>query len=304
MATVTRKGHGLGAIPSKPDPKELGFPSHLVQRMGEFPVRACVGGTLRPTRNDQTTVGCCTGEGSGNMGNRLYRAFGPYLPTPVAVADVPNFDPLFTYALERQAEGTFDQGDVGAQVVTSLQVPGKFGWCPETRPFDPANLQVVPTPEQLAAALKWPGGAYHSIGNNIANIKSCILAKTGTPIDGYTGVIGISVYDSFEDDAVAANGLIPYPNLEVEQLQGGHEEHSLLAYDDTIQCPNSPHPGAVLTENSWGDQWGCECPFPSLATGRGFNWISYDYLMNPNLASDVRMGHLGKGWGGSPVSLL
>lgn len=295
---LSRTGRVFNAMASKPNPNENGFPAHLVRQAAPFPPQGVVGGTLISTRADQLTVGCCTGEGSTRMGNRLYRTYGPTLKIPVRAEDVPDFDPLFTYYLERQKEGTLEQGDCGAQVVTSLEVadmnPGAagFGWCPASRPFDVRNVNVAPTPAQLAAAKLWPGGAFHNLGNSIANIKSSILSK---PF-GYTGVVGINVYESFEDDTTAASGLIPYPNLEREQQVGGHEMHSYIAYDDTVHCPNSPNPGAVLTENSWGPYWGADPGKFQVAKGRGFCWLSYDYLANPNLASDNRMAHLGRAW--------
>jgi C1A family cysteine protease len=281
MALMTRKGHWLGGLPSKPNPNELGFPSHLIVRSGEFPVRAFVKGPLGPVKN-QGNQGSCTGHGSTSEGERLYRKGGRY----------PIFSPAFHYYIEREIEGTLAQGDCGAQVDTSLVVAenGGHGFCPEENmPYSDADYSTPPSVAALTAALKYPGGSHHSIGNVIANIKSCILSD-------YTGVIGFSVYSSFDDDKTAETGVIPYPNLEVEQLEGGHEEHGFIGYDDTIQCPNSPHPGAVLFQNSWGTGWGIAPPEPTLSTQRGFNWLSYDYLMNPRLVSDLRIQHLGGPW--------
>jgi C1A family cysteine protease len=282
MALFTRKGHGLGAFPSKPNPDHLGFPSHLIVRTGAFPVRAFVTGALGTTKN-QANQGSCTGHGSTSQGERLYRRYKGVSPT---------FAPAFHYYIERELEGTLSQGDCGAQVSTSLEVAenGGHGFCPEDQmPYNPADCSTPPSAAALAAALQNPGGSWHSIGNNIANIKSCILSD-------YTGVIGISVYESFEDSLVEGSGLIPLPNLEVEQLEGGHEMHSIIGFDDTIQCPNAK-PGSVLTQNSWGDEWGIAPPETSLSTQRGFCWIPYDYLMNPVLTSDVRMQHLFGPWG-------
>jgi len=289
MLELSKSGRLYGAFPSKPNPNDHGFPAHLVRRAGEFPKFAVVGGKIG-TRRDQRDKGMCTGEGSTNMGRRLYSVFKGVEVT---------FAPEFTYALERIREGTFDEGDVGALVSTSLEVPDPamddancVGWCPNDVPgYVPYDITSKPSAAQFEAAKKYPGGAHHNIGNNIANIKSCVLSN-------YTGVIGIAVYESFEDDAAAASGLIPYPNLEVEQQLGGHEMHSLIAFSDEVQCPNSPHPGAVLTENSWGPEWGCGAPnfSPDLTVGKGLCWLSYDYLMNFNLTSDVRMGHLGRPW--------
>jgi C1A family cysteine protease len=281
MAMMTRKGHGLGAFASTPNPNYLGFPSHLIVRTGEFPVRAFITGALGPTK-DQGNQGSCTGHGSTSQGERLYRKFKGQSPI---------FAPAFHYYIERKIEKTLGQGDCGAQVATSLQVAqnGANGFCLESlMPYNAADYSTAPTPQALASALQNPGGSWHSIGNDIANIKSCILSD-------YSAVIGISVYDSFEDDAVETSGLIPLPNLGVESLQGGHETHALIGFDDEIKCPNA-NPGAVLVQNSWGPSWGIAPPEPSLSKSRGFAWISYSYLMDPNLTSDCRMQHLGKSW--------
>jgi hypothetical protein len=282
--SVSRAGRRYGAHFSPPKATDAGFPSHLVVRTGDWPKIAFLTGTIGP-RTDQANTGQCTGEGSKKLGERLYRRWKDQSPV---------FAPEFTYYLERQTEGTLSQGDCGANVDTSLVVPdpvaGGVGWCPvDVAGYTPLDIVTPPSVAQLAAAKLWPGGARHTIGNIIANIKSCILSD-------YSCVVGISVYDSFEEDSTAQSGLIPFPNLDVEQLQGGHEMHSALGFNDDIQCPRAPNPGAVLTENSWGDGWGMICPAKNLATDRGFCWLAYDYLMNFNLTSDVRMGHLGKPW--------
>lgn len=282
MAIVTSKGHFLGAHPSKPNPNDLGFPAHLVRLVGPPPPRAFVTGTLGPTK-DQGQQGSCTAHGATSEGERLYRRYKTQNPI---------FSPAFHYYLEREDEGTLNQGDCGAQVVTSLQIAqnGGRGFCPESvMPYNDADFSTAPNDGAIAAALKNPGGSYHSLGNSIANLKACILSD-------YTAVIGISVYESFEDDAVATSGLIPYPNVEVEQIEGGHEMHCAIGYDDTIVCPGTKMRGAVLGQNSWGAGWGIAPPVATLSKQRGFYWIPYAYLQNPAMTSDVRMQHLGKPW--------
>lgn len=277
-------GRRYGAHFGPPKADDLGFPSHLVVRKGDWPKVAFLTGTIGP-RTDQGQTSMCTGEGSKKLGERLYRRWKNQSPV---------FAPEFTYYLERKFEGTLSDGDCGAQVDTSLTVPdpaaGGIGWCPvNVTGYTPLDVTTEPSPAQLEAAKSYPGGARHTIGGIIANIKSCILSD-------YSGVVGVSVYESFESEETANSGLIPFPNINRESLLGGHEMHSLLGFDDSIQCPNSPNPGAVLTENSWGDQWGAKCPAVNLASGRGFAWLSYDYLMDRRLTSDVRMGHLGRAW--------
>jgi C1A family cysteine protease len=286
---TTRMKYGLGAFPSVKNAKMLGFPAHLIVRSGDFPVRAFITGALGPVK-DQGQQGSCTGHGSTSQGERLYRRFGNQL-TNTPASTPPIFSPAFHYYNERQIEGTLAQGDCGAQVVTSLEVAensGK-GFCPESlMPYSDAECSTAPSAAALAAALLNPGGSFHSLGNEIANMKSCIISD-------YSAVIGISVYDSFEDDAAALSGLIPLPNLNTETLQGGHEVHALIGFDDTIQCPNAK-PGAMLFQNSWGVGWGIAPPVPTLSKQRGFAWLPYDYLMDSNLTSDCRMQHLGKPW--------
>lgn len=279
MGMRTRLGHGLGALPSKPNPNDLGFPAHLLMRGGEFPARAIISGTLGPVK-DQGSQGSCTAHGATSEGERLYRRWKNSSPV---------FAPAFHYYLERKIEGSLTQGDCGAQVVTSLEIAenGGSGFCPESEmPYDANSCETAPSEAALAAAAANPGGSYHSLGNNIANMKSCILSD-------YSFVIGIGVYDSFESDHVEMSGLIPLPNLDREDVQGDHEMHCGIGFDDSIRCPNTKIPGAILGQNSWGDQWGTTCP---IAPGRGFYWIPYEYLMNPALTSDVRMQHLGAKW--------
>jgi hypothetical protein len=291
--TLSKGGRLYAAFPSPPKATDNGFPSHIALRVNEFPVRAALTGAIGP-RKDQAQTGMCTGEGSSNLGERLYRR--PEAGFPNGRAPDVILAPEFTYYLERVNEGTIDQGDVGAMVDTSLIVPdpaaGGAGWCPIDVPgYVPLDIVTPPSALQLEAAKKYPGGARHTLGNSIANIKSCILSD-------YSCVIGIAVYDSFEDPTTVASGLIPFPNVDAEQQIGGHEMHSGLAFDDTVQCPNAPNPGAVLTENSWGVEFGIAPPdwAANLGTEKGLCWMPYDYLLSFILASDVRMGHLGKPW--------
>jgi len=283
---LSPKGHRYGLLSSLPDHAAPGFPSHLVKAPAPsaWPRRAFVSGRIPKVKN-QGTQGSCDGHACCSFGERLYLRWKPQVGPVV-------FSPAFAYAMERILEGTFTQGDVGAMISSAVQVPdpkaGGFGWCPLTdMPYDENVCNVRPNAAQIATAAQYPGGAFHTIGNVIANIKSCILSD-------YTAVIGVAVYDSFESDDAARTGLIPYPNLSRETLQGGHALHALIGYDDDIRCPGAPNPGAVWFENSWDVTWGTKCPVSD--DPGGFGLLSYDFLANPNLTTDVKMGHLGKAW--------
>jgi hypothetical protein len=294
LLRLSKGGRRWGAHASTPKASDLGFPAKLVHQVGALPPRAFLTGAIGLVK-DQKTQGSCTGHATTSMAERL---FGHWMKQILV------FSPAYTYYMERLAEGTLSQGDCGADVDTGLivsdpkSVTGNgldlskvtAGLCLEiAMPYKDSDFVSAPSAAAIASAKLYPAGAYHSLGGGpgvIANIKLCILSN-------YSACIGISVFDSFDDPAVETSGLIPYPNVNVEKLQGGHDMHGAIGYDDAIQCPNSPNPGAVMVQNSWGTDWGIVCP---LSGERGFAWLPYDYLMNMNMTSDVRMQHLGKAW--------
>jgi C1A family cysteine protease len=92
-------------------------------------------------------------------------------------------------------------------------------------------------------------------------MKTCLAS--GFPI-----VVGISVYSSFESQAVATSGNVPMPNINKEQCLGGHAV-LVVGYDDT-----SKH---WIMRNSWGTSWGMA----------GYFTLPYMYLLDSNLASDL-----------------
>jgi len=84
---------------------------------------------------------------------------------------------------------------------------------------------------------------------------------------GFPIVFGMTVYDSFLGEAVAASGVVPMPAV-TESCQGGHAVLA-VGYDDAKD--------AVLVRNSWGADWGED----------GYFWLPYAYITNPDLASDL-----------------
>lgn len=109
-------------------------------------------------------------------------------------------------------------------------------------------------------------GVVSSGPNFVNNIKQVII--NSKPV-----VIGILVYQSFEGNH---NGIIPMPNTSTEGLLGGHAI-TIIGYDDTRQ--------AFLLLNSWGGRWGCSQP--GIDSYRGFCWLPYAYISNPNLCDEA-----------------
>jgi C1A family cysteine protease len=85
-------------------------------------------------------------------------------------------------------------------------------------------------------------------------------------IDKLPVVFGFSVYESFESDEVAKTGTVLMPDKS-EQLLGGHAV-VLCGYDDETK--------RFLVRNSWGEEWG----------QAGYFTLPYEYVTDPNLASD------------------
>ena len=103
------------------------------------------------------------------------------------------------------------------------------------------------------------GMTYQTVAQTKSSIKACLAS-------GLVFVAGISVYSSFESDAVAKTGIVPIP-AKNESLLGGHAI-LVVGYDDSKS--------RWICMNSWGTTWG----------DNGFFYLPYSYLTNTKLASD------------------
>ena len=143
-------------------------------------------------------------------------------------------------------------------------------------PYDQDSLSQVPLPSATGQAASYKSGAYHFI-TNVQDMKSCLASQ-------YCFIIGFTVYDSFESDAMAASGLMPVPNKQTEQVLGGHAV-LVCGYDDSVTCPGASA-GAFKIKNSWGTSWGQE----------GYFWMSYQSMADPDILMDAIIQHFGKPW--------
>jgi C1A family cysteine protease len=204
---------------------------------------------------DQGQLGACTAFAGTGYLEYLYRRFKNQTPV---------FSPLFLYYMERQLDGDLGQGDTGSFGSTAVKVINQVGVCLESiDPYTVADFQNVPTVAQVANAQLYKAGAYHAM--DVPDIRYCVASN-------YPTLIGISVYESFEEGSWGSNWVMPEPS---GQLLGGHEV-LVKGYDDTI--------GAFSVRNSWGSGWGLNGDF----------WLPYSLL--PNIMSEARMQHFGKPW--------
>ncbi len=149
--------------------------------------------------------------------------------------------------------------DAGATIRDAIKAAAKQGDCPETDwPYDISKFASKPPTQAYQDALKDRAITYLSVAQDGTQMKNCLA-------QGFPIVIGFTVYDSFESDAVAQSGVVPMPGRG-ESVLGGHAVLVCGYRDDRQQW---------ICRNSWG-QWG----------DQGYFYMPYDYLLNKRLASD------------------
>lgn len=173
----------------------------------------------------------------------------------------PIFTPsrLFIYYNTRILEGTV-QEDAGASLrdtmksVSSYGAPSEILW-----PYIESKFMQKPSSQAYKDGLRHKILKYMSVEQTLAHIKGCL-------VEGYPIVLGISIYESFETPEITKSGIIPMPKAD-ETLLGGHAIF-LCGFNDKTKT--------YLGRNSWGQKWGQAGHFE----------IPYDYILDPDLASD------------------
>lgn len=194
---------------------------------------------------DQSNLGSCTAEALAGAVDYIHKGFLA--------------SRLFIYYNERAIEGTVDS-DSGAEIRDGIKTLASDGVCAESEwPYNISDFTQKPLLECYEDAKKDVISSYHSI-NGLEEMKSCLC-------EGFPFVFGFSVYESFESDKVAKDGIVPLPKSN-EQFLGGHAVMA-VGYDDSKKY--------FIVRNSWGSNWGVA----------GYFYIPYKYLTDPSLASDM-----------------
>ncbi|MDP4161407.1 MAG: C1 family peptidase, partial [Bacillota bacterium] len=194
---------------------------------------------------DQGELGSCTANAIAS-GLREYWEIGAGKLTPLSR--------LWLYWQERNLEGTVDE-DAGAFIRDGMKVLQKMGCAPEVDwPYDIKKFKETPPKKATKDALEFKISEYHRV-TNLTTLKAALA-------EGYPVVIGIKVYQSFESDQVAKNGIVPLPKL-WEPFLGGHAVLA-VGYDDAKYNGQ----GYVTCRNSWGATWG----------DKGYFYLPYGYF--------------------------
>lgn len=206
--------------------------------------------TKCPSVYDQGQIGSCTA-------NAINGAYEFDLLKQNATDFMPSR--LFVYYNERVIEGSVKQ-DAGAEIRDGIKTIAQQGVCTEkTWPYNVKKFASKPSKKCYKEALAHLAVTYQRVDQTLDTMKACLAS--GTPI-----VIGFSVYDSFESDAVTKTGVVNMP-AKNEQLLGGHAV-LVVGYDDVTQ--------RWIVRNSWGTAWG----------QAGYFTMPYAYLLDSNLSSD------------------
>ncbi|WP_144106817.1 C1 family peptidase [Paraburkholderia sp. BCC1886] len=245
------------------DNRDRGYAGHIHFGDAAIPSKVSLLAHVSPVK-DQGQLGSCTANacaGALEYEENIAHSYDSALP----------LSRLFLYFNERAKEGSVDS-DAGGEIRDVVKVASKFGAPLETTwPYsdDGQQFKLKPSTEAYAEGLGHRAVQYEAVPQNLDAFFH-VLAVYNRPI-----VIGITVYESFEAESTMASGVIPMPNTETEQCMGGHAV-LVVGYDKDKQ--------AFLVRNSWGKD-----VYPEAIPGSGETgsfWLSFDFMMDPNLADD------------------
>jgi hypothetical protein len=166
---------------------------------------------------------------------------------------------LFIYYNARELDGDPDK-DEGTYLRSCIKVLQKHGTCSETTwPFDLHRIFEVPHNDAYDEATNFLIEDAYRVDVDLDSMRSCLA-------EGYPFTFGLELFGSFQK--AGANGLIPMPDPDKEQHDGGHAM-LCVGYSDSDKV--------FIVRNSWGEDWG----------DRGYCYIPYDYMTNPELNGDL-----------------
>lgn len=228
--------------------------------VGTLPTSVDLRANCSPVEN-QGDLGSCTGHALAGLIEYLeLQEIKKNTPGPEELNGT-TFDRasrLFIYYNERNAEGTTDQ-DSGGELRDGIKTLHQYGVCREELwPYQDSSAFIKPTQDAYDDASRHKISIYERV-TSLDTLRSALA-------DGNPVVFGFTVFNEFDSEEVASTGKVPMPTRHSTPVGG----HAVLAvgYDDNSRC--------IIVRNSWGADWG----------DKGYFYLPYDYISNPNLASD------------------
>lgn len=261
---MTPNGRGLGRIPDKEDARDRLYAStHASPAI--IPASVDLRTKLPPCFDQGQTNSCGPNAGAG-----LLSFFYP---------SVPNFSRLQIYYSVRTIEGDISQ-DEGVETRDVLRIMQVTGTAPEAVwPFDKAHIFAPPPASVYAAGEGYTVTTYSRL-QTADDYLNCLAS-------GFPFVLGFTVFESLDSDAVAQSGVLPLPYSGEKQL-GGHDVLVVGYTTDFLNHPDFLKSGlqpfqvssrALLIRNSWGQNWGVD---------NGHFWMPLDgFADDPTLGGDA-----------------
>jgi len=233
------------AIPDKVDLRQYCSTVEDQGYLGSCTANACAGNIEYLERKgiDPTDVPKLT------WWQKILRFFGLYHP-PLGTNLWNDTSRIYIYYNARAIEGTIEY-DSGAYIRDCMKTLSREGHCLETLwPYDISKFTTRPSAAAYADGEKHVITVYMRI-TTLDEMLNCLA-------DGYPFVFGITIYESFNTDAVRDSGIVNMPGPS-ERVLGGHAVMA-VGYDKTAK--------RFIVRNSWGDWWG----------QKGYFTIPFEYL--------------------------
>jgi len=196
-----------------------------------------VGGPQQPY--DQGQLGSCTANALA-----FCFAYSAYKQDNVNYTHTFMPSRLDIYYHERLHMGKeYVKSDSGANISDAEWILQDIGVLPESdwTYYDSAVARSFYTPPPTDTGTRTTASSVqmYAIDQTETAIKTALA-------HGYPVLFGMTIYDSFESDAVQQSGVVPMPNTTSEKNMGGHAV-AIVGYTDN---------GYFIVRNSWGVNWG------------------------------------------------
>lgn len=214
-----------------------------------------------PVVYDQGPLGSCTAQ--------AIAAALDHLEVKQGISRMDSPSRLFIYYEERVIEETISE-DSGAEIRDGIKVVSKLGVPDEILwPYNIPKFTMRPPQEAYDQAVSRLAIQYQKIESSEVTSPETFMNAVRTVLaQGHTIIFGFSVWSSFESSDIAKSGIMPMPDIETEDMMGGHAV-LMVGYDDATK--------RVLVRNSWSADWG----------QAGYFEMPYEFLVDPKQAADL-----------------
>jgi len=249
-----RKIQPYGWVPDIPDGRDYYVEKHMPELMisTELPPEVDLRAQCPTVIYDQGALGSCTANcvAAAVEFDQIKQVAEDYMPSR-----------LFIYYCERVIERSVSY-DSGAMLRDGMKSIAKQG-APHEKlwPYKISKFKTKPSHAAFTDGLIHQAIKYARVSHTLTGMKNVLAA-------GFPFVFGFSVYESFESATVMSSGNVPLPDLDKEQLLGGHAVLA-VGYDENKRV--------FICRNSWGERWG----------DKGYFYMPYEYMENRDLVDDL-----------------